>query len=97
MIKSGGDVLTLNVISVTAQVKFGFLLLNYLPTCRKLFSMKLLFQEAERLEPSEDQANYNCIDYSEKRSLPISIPDYHYMERDGERFAVSVSCFIYYC
>ncbi|KAL1117791.1 hypothetical protein AAG570_004106 [Ranatra chinensis] len=63
LIKSGGDVLTLTVISVTAQ-------------------------EAERLEPSEDQATYNYIDYSEKRSLPISIPDYHYMERDGERFAV---------
>jgi sorting nexin-27 len=47
------------------------------------------FQEAERLEPSEEQANYNCVDYSEKRSLPISIPDYHYVERDGERFAVS--------
>ena len=25
-------------------------------------------------------------DYSEKRSLPISIPDYHYNERGGERY-----------
>ncbi|XP_073978473.1 sorting nexin 27 isoform X2 [Rhodnius prolixus] len=63
LIKSGGDILTLTVISVTPQ-------------------------EAERLEPSEDQTSYNYIDYSEKRSLPISIPDYHYLERDGEKFAV---------
>ncbi|XP_014249297.1 sorting nexin-27 [Cimex lectularius] len=63
LIKSGGDVLSLTVISVTPQ-------------------------EAERLEPSEDQTSYNYIDYSEKRSLPISIPDYHYLERDGEKFAV---------
>ncbi|XP_066902630.1 sorting nexin-27 [Halyomorpha halys] len=63
LIKSGGDILSLTVISVTPQ-------------------------EAERLEPSEDTTSYNYIDYSEKRSLPISIPDYHYLERDGERFAV---------
>ncbi|XP_044762550.1 sorting nexin-27 [Coccinella septempunctata] len=59
LIKSGGDVLTLTVISVTQQ-------------------------EAERLEPNED--NQVCYDYSEKRSLPISIPDYHYLERGGERY-----------
>ncbi|KAF4529317.1 hypothetical protein B566_EDAN011411 [Ephemera danica] len=63
LIKSGGDVLTLTVISVTAQ-------------------------EAERLEPSEDPAAYNYIDYSEKRSLPISVPDYHCLERNGERYVV---------
>lgn len=26
------------------------------------------------------------MDYSEKRSLPISIPDYHYSDRNGERY-----------
>ncbi|EEB15994.1 Sorting nexin-27, putative [Pediculus humanus corporis] len=63
LIKSGGDVLTLTVISVTPQ-------------------------EAERLEPSDDAPTYACIDYSEKRSLPISIPDYHYLERGGDRYVV---------
>ena len=28
------------------------------------------------------------MDYTEKRSLPVSIPDYHYVERNGERFVV---------
>lgn len=63
LIKSGGDTLTLTVISVTPQ-------------------------EAQRLEPVEDQANYNYIDYSEKRSLPISVPDYHYLEKSGEKYVV---------
>jgi hypothetical protein len=38
---------------------------------------------------SEESTNFPCIDYSEKRSLPISVPDYKYLERDGERFVVS--------
>ncbi|KAJ8965069.1 hypothetical protein NQ314_004470 [Rhamnusium bicolor] len=59
LIKSGGDVLTLTVISVTQQ-------------------------EAERLEPSDESQVY--YDYSEKRSLPISVPDYHYNERGVERY-----------
>ncbi|CAH1173632.1 unnamed protein product [Phaedon cochleariae] len=59
LIKSGGDVLTLTVISVTQQ-------------------------EAERLEPSDESQIY--YDYSEKRSLPISIPDYNHSERCGERY-----------
>lgn len=63
LIKSGGDVLTLTVISVTPQ-------------------------EAERLEPSDDQSTYNYIDYSDKRSLPISIPDYHTVDKDGDKYVV---------
>ena len=62
LIKSGGDCLTLTVISVTPQ-------------------------EADRLEPSED-SGYSYIDYSEKRSLPISIPDYSIVTRNGEKFVV---------
>nr|XP_012141236.1 PREDICTED: uncharacterized protein LOC100882776 isoform X2 [Megachile rotundata] len=62
LIKSGGDVLTLTVISVTPQ-------------------------EAERLEPFED-LSYASVDYSEKRSLPISVPDYHVRERKHERYVV---------
>lgn len=62
LIKSGGDCLTLMVISVTQQ-------------------------EAEKLEPQEDAASgYSYIDYSEKRSLPISIPDYNTVNRTGERY-----------
>ncbi|KAI8124355.1 hypothetical protein FF38_08930 [Lucilia cuprina] len=63
LIKSGGDCLTLTVISVTQQ-------------------------EAERLEPQEDQSGYSYIDYSDKRSLPISIPDYSIINRNGERYIV---------
>nr|XP_042901715.1 sorting nexin-27 [Parasteatoda tepidariorum] len=62
LIKSGGDKLTLTIISVTAQ-------------------------EAERLEPSDESSGYSYIDYSEKRSLPISIPDYNWIEK-GDKFVV---------
>jgi sorting nexin-27 len=63
LIKSGGDCLTLTVISVTPQ-------------------------EADRLEPTDDQGGYSYIDYSEKRSLPISIPDYQIITKNGEKFVV---------
>jgi hypothetical protein len=54
-----------------------------------MFTFLLLFlQEAERLEPTEDPTGYTYIDYSEKRSLPISVPDYHYSEKAGERYVV---------
>ena len=49
-------------------------------------------QEAEKLEPGEDSSNFTCYDYSEKRSLPITIPDYAYKERSGERFVVFDIC-----
>lgn len=61
LIKSGGDVLTLTVISVSQQ-------------------------EAERLEPQDEASGNSYVDYSEKRSLPISIPDYNVLTRNGERF-----------
>ncbi|XP_013391119.1 sorting nexin-27 isoform X2 [Lingula anatina] len=61
LIKSGGDSLTLTVISVPEQV-------------------------AEKLEPSDESSGHSLIDYSEKRSLPISIPDYNYSESNGERY-----------
>lgn len=63
LIKSGGDCLTLTVISVTQQ-------------------------EAERLEPQEEPGGNTYIDYSEKRSLPISVPDYNLITRNGDRFVV---------
>ncbi len=46
-------------------------------------------QVAERLEPSDDSSGASLIDYSEKRSLPISIPDYQNLEERGEKFIVS--------
>ncbi|XP_026727578.1 sorting nexin-27 isoform X1 [Trichoplusia ni] len=80
LIKSGGDCLTLTVISVTQR-------------------------EAERLEPCDDgsapvgviggAANsratvYQRYDYTDKRSLPVSIPDYRLvMERNTGRSYVA--------
>jgi len=63
LIKSGGDSLTLTVISVSAV-------------------------EADRLDPPEHSES-EYIDYSEKRSLPITVPDYRHMEEeDGEKYVV---------
>ncbi|XP_050669583.1 sorting nexin-27 isoform X2 [Leptidea sinapis] len=77
LIKSGGDCLTLTVISVTQK-------------------------EAERLEPGDDgsapvgviggAANsratvYQRYDYTDKRSLPVSVPDYRVvMESSGRSY-----------
>jgi len=63
LIKSGGDQLTLTVISVTPR-------------------------EAEKLEPGDDTSAFTYYDYSEKRSLPISCPDFTWQERNGEKFVV---------
>lgn len=46
-------------------------------------------QVAEKLEPSDDSSGPSYIDYSERRSLPISIPDYHYNEGNGEKYVVN--------
>lgn len=67
LIKSGGDCLTLTVISVSAQVSKLFFFLMLIKINRLFWDLK----EAERLEPAEDQTGYSYIDYSEKRSLPI--------------------------
>ena len=48
-------------------------------------------QVAERLEPSDDSSGPSLIDYSEKRSLPVSVPDYQTVDRDGEHFIVSLN------
>lgn len=45
-------------------------------------------QVADRLEPSDDSSGPSLIDYSERRSLPISIPDYQTIEHGGEKFVV---------
>ncbi len=46
-------------------------------------------QVAERLEPSDDSSGPSLIDYSEKRSLPISIPDYNTEDKHGDKYVVS--------
>ena len=48
-------------------------------------------QVAERLEPSDESSGPSLYDYSEKRSLPISIPDYNTIDRSGEKYVVSTS------
>ncbi|XP_066273941.1 sorting nexin-27-like isoform X1 [Branchiostoma lanceolatum] len=65
LIKSGGDALTLKVVSVSRK-------------------------EAARLDAQGDDnsASYACVDYSEKRALPISIPDYRMVENSAEKFVV---------
>lgn len=44
---------------------------------------------AEKLEPSDDSSGPSPIDYSEKRSLPIAIPDFQFLESNGEKYVVS--------
>ncbi|KAI1301937.1 Sorting nexin-27 [Halotydeus destructor] len=43
-------------------------------------------REAEKLEPGDDTSAFTYYDYSETRSLPISIPDYKVSQRHGEKF-----------
>jgi len=45
-------------------------------------------EEANRLEHPESQYQPSYVDYSEKRSLPITIPDYRYLNKNGESFVV---------
>lgn len=49
-------------------------------------------QVAEKLEPSDDSSGPSYIDYSERRSLPISIPDCNYADHMGERYVVGLLC-----
>jgi len=63
LIKSGGDSLTLTVISLPPA-------------------------EVDRLEPPEVGPGLQYVDYSEKRSLPITIPDYRHVSEAGEKFVV---------
>ncbi|KAK3771859.1 hypothetical protein RRG08_028767 [Elysia crispata] len=62
-IRSGGDSLTLTVISVPEKV-------------------------AEKLDVSDDSSGPSYIDYSERRSLPISIPDCQYVDHYGDKHVV---------
>lgn len=46
-------------------------------------------QAVERVETSDDSSGQSVIDYSERRSLPITIPDYQTVERNSEHYVVS--------
>lgn len=48
----------------------------------------LIPQEAEKLEPGDDTSAFTYYDYSEKRSLPISVPDYNWLDKNSDRFVV---------
>lgn len=87
MIKSGGDVLTLTVISVTpqeAEKLEPFEDLRYLKILISSLEIKIIIIILSTLL----SLSYASVDYSEKRSLPISVPDYHVRERKHERYVV---------
>ena len=46
---------------------------------------------ADHLDQSDESSGPIVIDYSEKRSLPITIPDYTTVHHAGERYVVSIS------
>lgn len=60
LIKSGGDVLKMTVISVPAR-------------------------DAQRLDPDDDF----FYDYTDMRSIDLSIPSYIHVEEDGNKYVVS--------
>ena len=53
-------------------------------------------QVAEKLEPSDESSGPSLIDYSEKRTLPVSVPESRVVERNGERYIVSVTAHYLY-
>ncbi|KAF0301148.1 Sorting nexin-27 [Amphibalanus amphitrite] len=72
-IKSGGDRLTLTVISVSAQVR---------PPAGRLTGRHWTVL----LSITVTGLTCTAVDYSEKRSLPISIPEYSTAEHRGDKF-----------
>ena len=92
LIKSGGDVLTLTVISVTpqeAEKLEPFEDLRYLKILISSLEIKIIIIIlSQRTTSTLLSLSYASVDYSEKRSLPISVPDYHVRERKHERYVV---------
>ena len=57
----------------------------------KLTVISIAPEVAEKLENNVDSTGGHgglTIDYTDKRSLPITIPDYKTVERHGEKFVV---------
>ncbi|XP_051901802.1 sorting nexin-27-like [Pristis pectinata] len=44
--------------------------------------------EVESLDPGDDSWGQSFYDYTEKQSIPISIPSYNHVEQNGEKFVV---------
>ena len=55
---------------------------------RRVAVISVPHQVAERLEPSDDSSGPSLVDYTEKRSLPISIPDYQSHDSERDRYVV---------
>ncbi len=55
--------------------------------------------DAERLDPGalEESTTMYRYDYSEKRSLPITIPSFQWVAAPGDRFVVSIKRFPLFC
>ena len=83
LIKSCGDSLTLTVISVTPEEAE-----RLEPTGKERLQVFSILKQPFFVL-SDEMQSFPCVDYSEKRSLPISVPDYRYIDQDGERFVVS--------
>ena len=45
--------------------------------------------EARKLDGPTDMYANSDYDYSERRSIPLSIPDFHSEEKNGEKYIVS--------
>ena len=43
----------------------------------------------EMLERSDESSGPSVVDYSDRKPLPITIPDYQNVEQSGERFMVT--------
>ena len=50
--------------------------------------ISLPVSDVERLEPPETNCSVPYLDYTEKRSLPITIPDYKHVDDLGEKYVV---------
>jgi hypothetical protein len=66
-------------------MKWVLIILNYFSV------VSVPRQVADQWEPSEDSSGPSIVDYSEKRSLPISVPSYQTLDRFGEKYVVTLS------
>ena len=42
----------------------------------------------EKKDQSDESSGYSYCDYSDKRPVPITIPDYQHITSDGEKYVV---------
>ena len=93
MIKSSDQVLKLTVISIAPEVaekleNTGMLQFERMPTfISKLYKFLETNVNSFFLAVAENPNGTN-IDYTDKRSLPITIPEYRSVESQGEKYIV---------